>query len=116
MLRIFLLALEICGSVHESQHNPLDYLMFRRNAMETLLSVASVFLLSQSSLSIDEDDLLQGSVQKLGKKWRRVQDLSVMEQALLDVMTAALAELEDCDSDHGSAMRPDIDSVSTPSL
>jgi hypothetical protein len=116
MLRIFLLALEICGSIHECQHNPLDYLLFRRNAMETLLSLVSVFLLCQSSLAIDEDDLLQGSIQKLRKSWRRVQDLSVMEQALLDVMTVALATLEDCDSDYGSAMRPDIDSVSTPSL
>jgi hypothetical protein len=116
ILRTILFIFDICSSVQQSQHNPLDYLVFRRSALETLLSAVSTFLLSQTSLSIDEDDLLQASIQKLGESWRHVQELSGMEQALLDVVAAALATLEDREFDYGSSIKPDTESVSKHSF
>lgn len=112
ILRIIIFVLDICSSVERSQHNSLDYLLFRRNALETLLSAVSLLLLSQASLSFEEDDLLQAAFHRLKESWQCAEELSTTEQALLETMTSALARLEDCDSEHGLFRRPDKDSVS----
>jgi hypothetical protein len=99
LLRTILHIIDIADSVQSSQEKNLDYLLFRRIVLETLLSAVGVFLISQSPLSFDEDDLLQSRFSQLVEGWRETQDLSKLEFILQEIILAAITAHQEADSE-----------------
>jgi hypothetical protein len=99
LLRTILHIIIVADTVHGSREKTLDYLVFRRIVLETLLSAVGVYVISQSPLSFDEDDLLQSHLSQLVEGWRQAQDLSDVELILHRTILAAITAHQEDDSE-----------------
>jgi hypothetical protein len=91
LFRVILYIIQVSSSIQDFQEKNLDYPLFRRIALETLLSAVSVYFLSHSPLSFDEDDLLRSRIAELLEKWQKAQELSELECALQGIIVSVLS-------------------------
>jgi len=114
LLRVILHIIHISCSVREFQVRNLDYALFRRIALETILAAVSVYLLSHPPLSFDEDDLLRSRIDELLDEWQKTQPLSDVECALQGIIVSILTSHQDGELDMNicGQMRFENDSVS----
>jgi hypothetical protein len=114
LLRAILHIVQVSSSVRNFQEKNLDYPLFRRIALETLLAAVSVYVLSQPALSFDEDDLLRSQIEELLEDWQRTQELTELECALQGIIVSVIAAHQDGDLEGilHSQIRFENDSVS----
>jgi hypothetical protein len=114
LLRVILHIIHTSCSIQDFQEKNLDYPLFRRIALETLLAAVSVYLLSQPPLSFDEDDLLRSRIEDLLEEWQKTQELSELECALQGIIVSVLTAQQEGDFEGNmhSQMRFENDMVS----
>lgn len=89
LLRVILHVMLLAGSDQPFEERNIDYLVFRRIALEALLSVVSLYLFSQSPFTFHEEDLFQSQLQQLVERWQQVQPLSETDSIIVDKIIPA---------------------------
>lgn len=96
LLRVISHVMLLAGCNKTSQERNIDYLVFRRIALEALLSAVSLYLLSQSPFTLPEEDVFQSQLQQLVEGWKEVEPLSETDSIIANkIIPAAFTAHQD---------------------
>jgi hypothetical protein len=98
-LRILMYLISVGESSSAASTSSMDYSIFRRLLLDTILSAFRLFILVGSPTTMDEEDLVMSRISNMTQRWADVPEIQGVETALLSVLIQDSMDIHELDEE-----------------